>query len=228
MAPGRSAAGPIGAPSPKSEDKLHTPRRAPGHLTFEDLASGGSTDSSSLAQGPSPAATGVRPYAGVPLGASDQGTRSRLALPTIPDTVDRAEYDSAMAEVGRLKGATLRLQSEHGLASTVAAEESFAATAAARSVELRAQSQVADAVARAQETVDSLRFAFLAEKEQGRLQLAQAEMRVEQVVSAAGADLAAERACLRADAESVAQAAAASKSADATVLDINPIHQIQQ
>ena len=64
-----------------------------------------------------------------------------------------------------------------------------------------------------------MRRAFLAEKGQSRLELAQAGARVEQVVSAAGADLAAERARVRAEAESVAQAAAASKSADASVLD---------
>ena len=104
MTPGRGAAGPIRARSPKQEDRLRTPRRVPGRLTFEDLASGGSTDSSSLSQGPSPAATVAYAPSGVPLGANDQGTRTRPALPTIPDVVDRVEFDSALAEVKRLRG----------------------------------------------------------------------------------------------------------------------------
>jgi O-succinylbenzoate synthase len=64
-----------------------------------------------------------------------------------------------------------------------------------------------------------MRHAFLAEKEQSRLELAQAEMRVEQVVSAAGADLEAQRARLRAEVESVAQA----NAADLLVLKAAPL-----
>ena len=43
----------------------------------------------------------------------------------------------------------MRLQSEHGLASTAVAEESLAASATVRLVELRAQSEMVDAAARA-------------------------------------------------------------------------------
>ena len=88
MTPGRSAAGPIGA-SPKSEDRLRTPLRAPGRLSFDDHAAGGSTSDSSLSQAPSPAATVAYPRGRVPVVASDQGTRSRITLPTIPGTVTR-------------------------------------------------------------------------------------------------------------------------------------------
>jgi len=49
--PGRSAAGPIGA-SPKAEDRLRTPLRTRGRLTFDDHAAGGSTSDSSLSQAP--------------------------------------------------------------------------------------------------------------------------------------------------------------------------------
>ena len=78
---------------------------------------------------------------------------------------------------------------------------------------------MADAGARAQATIDSMHHAFLAEKEQRRVELTQAKLHVKQFASAAGADLETQRARLRAEVESAAQAIAASKSADATTFD---------
>ena len=104
MTPGRGVAGPIGASFPKFEERLRAPRRAPSRLSFEDLASGGSTSSGSLAQAPSPAATVAYAPSGMPFGAGDQGTRSTPALPTVSNNASRVELDSALAEIERLRG----------------------------------------------------------------------------------------------------------------------------
>ena len=171
--PGRGAAGPIGA-SPKHDERRRSPRRVPKRLTFEEPPSGGSGTSESTAQAPSPAATVAYAPDGTRLGAGDQGTRSRPALPTVSTNDSDVALQSALAEIERLRGATLRLQSEHGLASTAAAEESLAASAVVRLVEQRAQSEMADAAARAQAAVDSMHNSILAEKELCRIELAQA------------------------------------------------------